>query len=93
MTKFGVHAFSEALRQEALHAKIRVTIIAPGVVATELQGHNTNEAVVQATEKMREQIGEVLEAGDISDAILWAVTRPQRVNVNEVLVRPTGQQR
>jgi NADP-dependent 3-hydroxy acid dehydrogenase YdfG len=93
MTKFGVHAFSEALRQEALHAKIRVTIIAPGFVATELQGHNTNEAVVQATEKMREQIGEVLEAGDISDAILWAVTRPQRVNVNEVLVRPTGQQR
>jgi clavulanate-9-aldehyde reducatase len=91
-TKFGVHAFSEALRQEALHAKIRVTIIAPGFVATELQGHNTNEMVVQATEKFRAQIGEVLEAEDLADAILWAVTRPPRVNVNEVLVRPTGQQ-
>jgi NADP-dependent 3-hydroxy acid dehydrogenase YdfG len=42
---------------------------------------------------MREQIGEVLEAEDIADAILWAVTRSARVNVNEVLVRPTGQQR
>jgi NADP-dependent 3-hydroxy acid dehydrogenase YdfG len=91
-TKFGVHAFSEALRQEALHAKIRVTIIAPGFVATELQGHNTNEMVVQATAKFREQIGEVLQAEDLADAILWAVTRPPRVNVNEVLVRPTGQQ-
>jgi len=92
-TKFGVHAFSEALRQEVLHAKIRVTILAPGFVATELQGHNTNEMVVQATEKFREQIGEVLEASDMADAILWAVTRPPRVNVNEILVRPTGQQR
>jgi clavulanate-9-aldehyde reducatase len=93
MTKFGVHAFSEALRQEALHQGVRVTIVAPGFVDTELQGHNTNPLVRQATERAREQIGEVLKAEDIADAILHAVTRPAYVCVNEVVVRPTGQSR
>ena len=51
MTKFGVHAFSEALRQEALHQGIRVTTVAPGFVETELQGHNTNPLVRQAMER------------------------------------------
>ena len=77
MTKFGVHAFSEALRQEALHADIRVTTVAPGFVDTELQGHNTNPLVRRAMEQSREQIGEVLRAEDIADAIVHAVTRPR----------------
>ena len=93
MTKFGVHAFSEALRQEALHAGIRVTTVAPGFVETELQGHNTNPVVRQAMERSREQIGEVLRPEDIADAILHAVTRPAHVCVNEVVVRPTKQAR
>jgi NADP-dependent 3-hydroxy acid dehydrogenase YdfG len=93
MTKFGVHAFSEALRQEALHAGIRVTTVAPGFVDTELQGHNTNPLVRRATERAREQIGEVLQPADIAEAILHAVTRPPHVCVNEVVVRPTGQAR
>jgi len=93
MTKFGVHAFSEALRQEALHADIRVTTVAPGFVETELQGHNTNPLVRQAMERSREQIGEVLHADDIADAILHAVTRPAHVCVNELVVRPTRQAR
>ena len=93
MTKFGVHAFSEALRQEALHAGIRVTTVAPGFVDTELQGHNTNPLVRKATERAREQIGEVLRAEDIADEIVHAVTRPRHVCVNEVLVRPTNQAR
>jgi NADP-dependent 3-hydroxy acid dehydrogenase YdfG len=93
MTKFGVHAFSEALRQEALHAGIRVTTVAPGFVDTELQGHNTNPLVRRATERAREQIGEVLKAEDIAEAILHAITRPPHVCVNEVVVRPTGQAR
>jgi len=92
MTKFGVHAFSEALRQEALHAGIRVTTVAPGFVDTELQGHN-NPMVRQAVERSREQIGEVLRPTDVADAILHAVTRPAHVCVNEVVVRPTGQAR
>jgi NADP-dependent 3-hydroxy acid dehydrogenase YdfG len=93
MTKFGVHAFSEALRQEALHAGIRVTTVAPGFVETELQGHNRNPLVKKAMERAREQIGEVLHAQDIAEAIAHAVTRPPHVCVNELVVRPTGQAR
>jgi len=93
MTKFGVHAFSEALRQEALHAGVRVTVVAPGMVETELQGHNTDPLVLKAMAKAREQIGDVLRAEDIADAILYAVTRPPNVCLNEVVVRPTRQAR
>ncbi len=92
MTKFGVVAFSEALRQEALHADVRVTCVEPGFVETELQGHNTNPLVQQGVKKMREQIGDVLQASDIADAIRYAVCLPQHVGINEVLVRPTKQQ-
>jgi NADP-dependent 3-hydroxy acid dehydrogenase YdfG len=93
MTKFGVHAFSEALRQEALHQGVRVTVVAPGMVDTELQGHNTNPLVQQAMAKSREQIGEALQPEDIAEAIVHAVTRPAHVCVNEVVVRPTRQAR
>jgi clavulanate-9-aldehyde reducatase len=93
MTKFGVHAFSEALRQEALHAGVRVTVVAPGLVDTELQGHNTDPVVVRALETALERVGDPLEAEDIADAIVYAATRPKHVCLNEVLVRPTGQSR
>jgi NADP-dependent 3-hydroxy acid dehydrogenase YdfG len=93
MTKFGVHAFSEALRQEALYAGIRVTTVAPGFVDTELQAHTRNPVVRRATERTREEIGEVLTADDIADAIAYVVTRPRHVCFNEVLVRPTRQSR
>jgi clavulanate-9-aldehyde reducatase len=93
LTKFGVGAFSEALRQEISGAGIRTTIIEPGFVDTELQGHNENPAVREGIEKMRESLPEVLQAGDIAAGILYAVTQPQRVDVNEVLIRPTGQRR
>ena len=91
MTKFGVTGFSEALRQEALHADIRVTCVEPGFVETELQEHNKNPLVLQGFEKMRDQVGDALEPGDIADAIRYAVTQPQHVSINEVLVRPTRQ--
>jgi NADP-dependent 3-hydroxy acid dehydrogenase YdfG len=91
MTKFGVAAFSEALRQEALHSDVRVTCVEPGFVETELQGHNKNPVVQQGVEKMREQIGDVLQASDIAEAIRYAVCQPEHVNVNELLVRPTRQ--
>src|SRR5205085_12272537 len=87
MTKFGVHAFSEALRQEALHAGIRVVIVAPGMVTTELVSHNKNPAVLEATKRMREEIGEPLTSEDIADGILFAVTQPHHVSINELLVR------
>ena len=93
MTKFGVHAFSEALRQEALHAGIRVTTVAPGFVDTELQSHNRDPMVQQALSRSRERIGEVLSPSDIADAIVNAVTRPRHVCINEIVVRPTMQAR
>ncbi len=93
MTKWGVVGFSEGLRQEVLHANVRVTCVEPGFVETELQGHNEHPMVVDAIEKVTEQIGDLLQASDIADAILYAVTRPQHVAINEVLVRPTKQQR
>jgi NADP-dependent 3-hydroxy acid dehydrogenase YdfG len=93
LTKFGVNAFSEALRQEVTPANVKVTVIEPGFVATELQAHNTNPVVVQAMENMLKEIGKPLEAEDIARAILYAVGEPDHVVVNEVLVRPSGQRR
>ena len=93
LTKWGVTGFSEGLRQEALHANIRVTVIEPGYVETELQGHNEgNPIVMEAMEKTRQQI-DPLQASDIADAITYALTRPQHVAINEVLIRPTKQSR
>jgi NADP-dependent 3-hydroxy acid dehydrogenase YdfG len=92
LTKFGVNAFSEALRQELVPHRIRVTVVEPGFVDTELQGHNEGMAA-EGIEQMRSEIGETLVAEDIADGIVWAVTRPTRASVNEVLIRPAGQVR
>ena len=92
-TKWGVTGFSEALRQEAAHSKIRVTCVEPGLVETELQGHNKNPFVIETLDKMIKDIGDVLQPEDIADAIIHAVTAPARVSVNEVLIRPSGQTR
>jgi NADP-dependent 3-hydroxy acid dehydrogenase YdfG len=93
LTKFGVTAFSEALRQEALHSGIRVSCVEPGFVDTELQGHNTDPNVTKAIEGMREKTGDVLAAADIARAVTYVLAQPGHVSINEVLVRPTGQQR
>ena len=93
LTKFGVGAFSEALRQEALHSNVRVTIVEPGFVETELQAQNEIPAVLEAIEQMREQIGKPLTAEDIARSIVYAVSEPEHVSINEVLIRPTQQRR
>jgi NADP-dependent 3-hydroxy acid dehydrogenase YdfG len=93
LTKFGVGAFSWALREEVAASGIRTTVIEPGFVDTELQGHNEHPAVLEGIEKMRQSMPEVLQADDIARGIVYAVTQPQRVDVNEVLIRPTGQRR
>jgi NADP-dependent 3-hydroxy acid dehydrogenase YdfG len=72
---------------------VRVTVVAPGFVETELQAHNKNPVVKHALERSREEIGEVLKADDVADAIVYAVTQPPHVCLNEVLVRPTKQAR
>jgi NADP-dependent 3-hydroxy acid dehydrogenase YdfG len=93
LTKWGVVGFSEALRQEVLHSNIRVTCVEPGYVETELQGHNENPVVVEAIEKMRDQIGDLLSADDIARAITYTVSQPPHVAVNEIMIRPTKQTR
>jgi NADP-dependent 3-hydroxy acid dehydrogenase YdfG len=93
MTKWGVVGYSESLRQEGALIGIRVTVVEPGFVETELQGHNTNPMVVERIEQMRDSMEKVLEAGDIARAIVYAVSQPKHVSLNELLVRPTGQSR
>ncbi len=89
-TKHGVGAFSESLRQEVTRRRLRVSLVEPGAVATELQDHNRPE-VKAAIEKRLEGM-DVLQAEDVADAIGYVVTRPPHVAVNEVMVRPTDQE-
>jgi NADP-dependent 3-hydroxy acid dehydrogenase YdfG len=89
-TKFAVNAISEALRQELLEDSVRVTVIEPGVVETELQSHITDEEAIESLDAMRERL-DALQAEDIANAIAYAVTQPERVSVSEVLIRPTQQ--
>jgi NADP-dependent 3-hydroxy acid dehydrogenase YdfG len=89
-TKHAVGAFSESLRQEVTRKHVRVSLVEPGAVATELAGHNRPE--VQETMQKRFADMERLEAEDIADAISYIVTRPRHVAVNEVLIRPTEQE-
>lgn len=92
-TKFGVNAFTEAVRQEVTTDGIRTTIIEPGAVDTELQEHIPDEEIKQQIEEGMIESMTPLESDDIARAIIYAVTQPQHVNVNELLVRPTDQQR
>ena len=91
-TKFGVGAFSEGLRNEVTERGVRVTLIEPGFVDTELQSHNTGE-VLETLEAMREHLRDPLRAQDIANGILYAVSQPPHVSINEVLIRPTRQTR
>ena len=89
LTKFGVGAFSESLRQEVAKRYLRVSLVEPGATATELASHNRPEVL----ESIRNQFGQTMAAEDIAGAITYIVTRPRHVAVNEVLIRPTEQER
>ena len=91
LTKFGVSGFTEALRQEGVASNIRVTSVEPGFVDTELQSHNTPE-IIDMLNKRFEDTGKILEAQDVANAIAYVVEQPEHVNINQVLVRPTGQE-
>jgi NADP-dependent 3-hydroxy acid dehydrogenase YdfG len=89
LTKFGIGAFSESLRQEMAERYVRVSLVEPGATATELASHNRPEIL----ESIRSQFGQRIQAEDIADAIGYIVTRPRHVAVNEMLIRPTEQVR
>jgi NADP-dependent 3-hydroxy acid dehydrogenase YdfG len=90
LTKFGVGAFSESLRQEVTQRHVRVSLVEPGAVTTELAGHNRPEVLEGLQARFANM--ERLTSEDIADAITYVVTRPRHVAINEVLVRPTEQQ-
>jgi NADP-dependent 3-hydroxy acid dehydrogenase YdfG len=89
LTKFGVGAFSESLRQEVAKRYVRVSLVEPGATATELASHNRPEVL----ESIRNQFGQTMAAQDIADAIAYIISRPRHVAVNEMLIRPTEQER
>ncbi len=90
-TKFGVNAFSEGLRKETADSSVRVTVVEPGAVDTELGEHIPDENV---RERMAEMVQEmtILDPEDIAAGVHYAVTQPEHVSVNELLIRPTEQQ-
>jgi clavulanate-9-aldehyde reductase len=92
LTKWGVNGFTEGLRQELVEHKIRTTLIEPGLVATELRDHITHK---ESKDRVNEWANSVrqLQAEDIAEAVRYAVTQPEHVDVNEILIRPTDQQR
>src|SRR3954449_1169602 len=91
-SKWAVNAFSESLRQEVTGRGVRVGLVEPGAVATELTDHITQPDAKAASQEMARTMTR-LQAEDIARAVLYLVTQPPYVAVNEVLVRPTDQER
>ena len=89
-TKFAVGAFSEGLRKEVQKEKIRVTIIEPGAVLTELTDHIPDKETKDTVKKWVEGMT-ALTSEDIAASIMYAICQPQHVNVDEILIRPTDQ--
>jgi NADP-dependent 3-hydroxy acid dehydrogenase YdfG len=90
LTKHGVGAFSESLRQEVTTRHVRVSLVEPGAVDTELSSHLRDEVRAQVAQRFAGI--ERLRADDIADTVVFIVTRPRHVAVNEMLVRPTEQE-
>lgn len=91
-TKWGVVGFSESLRREVYRDHIRVSVIEPGVVATELREHIAHAPTQQAINAWAEGMRQ-LKSEDVANAILFCVSQPAHVNINEILMRPTDQER
>lgn len=88
-TKWGMNGWSESLRQELL-PDVRVTLIEPGVVATELPTHITHADTKEGVQKLYDQAE--VTAEDVAEIIAFVLSRPRRLAINEVLLRPAGQQ-
>lgn len=91
MTKFGVNGFTEALRQEVTKKHVRVGVLEPGAVATELVSHNNEKIRADLAASDAENIPEPLQPDDIADGIAYMVTRPRRSSVAELWAMPTSQ--
>ncbi|MGY1749446.1 SDR family NAD(P)-dependent oxidoreductase [Modestobacter sp. SYSU DS0511] len=91
-SKWAVNAFSESLRQEVTQRGVRIGLVEPGAVATELSSHITQADARRQSQEMAQTM-RTLDPEDVARAVLYLVTQPPHVAVNEVLVRPTDQQR
>lgn len=91
-SKWAVNAFSESLRQEVTTRGVRIGLVEPGAVTTELREHITQPEAKRAAEENAQGMT-ALEADDIARAVVYMVTQPRHVAVNEILVRPTDQER
>src|SRR3954470_16745772 len=89
-TKFGVNAFSEALRQEVTTQGVRVVLVEPGMVDTELTSHLTDPGMRALARDLMDSM-RTLRPEDIAEAVLYAISQPDYVAVNEILLRPTDQ--
>lgn len=91
-TKFGVHAITENAREESSGHNVRMVTIAPGAVETELLSHTTSTEIKDGYEAWKDDMGGVLRADDIANAIWYAYNQPQGVNVREIVIAATKQQ-
>jgi NADP-dependent 3-hydroxy acid dehydrogenase YdfG len=90
LTKFGVGAFSEALRQEVTRRHVRVGLIEPGATATELRDHLRPDERAKQAERFRTM--EPLQAEDVAEGVRYMVTRPRHQAISELTMRPTEQE-
>ena len=91
-TKFAVHSMSENLREEVAKHNVRIITIAPGAVDTELLSHTTNNSIKADYENWKKEIGGVLDAQTVTNAILFAYQQPQSVCIREIALTATGQE-
>ena len=91
-SKWAVNAFSESLRQEVTGRGVRISLVEPGAVLTELTSHITQPEAKADMEKAHASM-RALQSDDIARAVLYLVTQPPHVAINEMLIRPTDQER
>jgi NADP-dependent 3-hydroxy acid dehydrogenase YdfG len=91
-SKWAVNAFSESLRQEVTGRGVRISLVEPGMVTTELNSHITQPEAKLASERMHATM-RALQADDIARAVVYLVSQPPHVAINEMLIRPTDQER
>jgi len=92
-TKFGVHAFTEQIREEVAQYDVRLINIAPGVVETELLHHSTDKDIVDDYKSWKTQMGQPLTSEDTARTIMFAYQQPQRMCIREIVLCPTRQDR
>lgn len=90
-TKFAVHSLSETMREELSSFGVRVTVIAPGAVETELLSHTTSDTIKDNYNSWKEAMGGALDSEEVAQAILYAYERPQNVCIREIVLAATKQ--